>query len=363
MKIPNLGDSISDAKVLKMHKQIGEFIQVDEIICDVETDKLTLEIKAPEEGTITNFFAKEEEVIDVGADFMEYDPEIKGEPSAVKSTPAAQTTQEPQQTQTPQKTEAPKETPKPQETKKASQPVEHPVKTGSRNQSREPLSRMRQRTAERLKESQNTNATLTTFNELDMSEVMALRSKFQEEFVKKYGIKMGFMSFFLRASTMALQEMPIVNSVIDGKDVIHRDYVDISVAVATPKGLVVPVIRNCESKSLADFETTLRDLSVAARDNKIKVEDMVGGNFSISNGGVYGSMMGTPIINPPQTAILGMHNIVNRPMVRGSDIVARPMMYLALSYDHRLIDGREGVLFLKKIRDLIEEPRKMLLNI
>jgi 2-oxoglutarate dehydrogenase E2 component (dihydrolipoamide succinyltransferase) len=225
------------------------------------------------------------------------------------------------------------------------------------------MSRMRQRIGERLKASQNTYATLTTFNEVDMSEVMQMRNKFQEEFNKKYGIKMGFMSFFLKASTMALQEMPVVNSVIDGTDIIHRDYIDISVAVATPNGLMVPVIRNCENKSLADFEVALRDLSILARDNKIKIEDMAGGNFSISNGGVYGSMMGTPIINPPQTAILGMHNIVNRAVVRGEDIVARPMMYLALSYDHRLIDGREGVLFLKKIRDLIEEPRKMLLNI
>lgn len=234
---------------------------------------------------------------------------------------------------------------------------------GSRNQKREPMNRIRQRIAERLKGSQNTYATLTTFNEVDMSEIMTLRSKFQEEFSKKYGIKLGFMSFFLRASAIALQEIPIVNSVIDGTDIISREFVDISVAVATPTGLMVPVIRNCETKSLSDFEMILRDLSIAARDNKIKIEDMTGGTFTVSNGGVYGSMLGTPIINPPQTAILGMHNIVNRPVVRGEEIVARPIMYLALSYDHRLIDGREGVLFLKKIKDLIEEPRKILLNL
>lgn len=225
------------------------------------------------------------------------------------------------------------------------------------------MSRIRQRIADRLKGSQNTYATLTTFNEVDMSEVTNMRNKFQEEFSKKYGIKLGFMSFFLKASTMALQELPIVNSVIDGTDIIHRDYIDISVAVATPTGLMVPVIRNCETKSLSDFEIILRDLSVMAKTNSIKIEDMVGGTFTVSNGGVYGSMLGTPIINPPQTAILGMHNIVNRPVVRGEEIVARPIMYLALSYDHRLIDGREGVLFLKKIKDLIEEPRKMLMNL
>ncbi len=302
---------------------------------------------------------------------MEYDPELKPEGGAAKkeSTPAPQQTQEqPKEQTTPtQKTqEQPKQAQEQPKPKQASTPTPTPQvqhTPGNRNQRREPMSRMRQRIGERLKSSQNTNATLTTFNEVDMSEVMALRSKFQEEFTKKYGIKMGFMSFFLRASVMALQELPMVNSVIDGTDIIHRDYIDISVAVATPNGLMVPVVRNCEDKSLADFEIALRDLAVKARENKINIEDMVGGNFSISNGGVYGSMMGTPIINPPQTAILGMHNITNRAVVRGNDIVARPMMYLALSYDHRLIDGREGVLFCKKIKDLIEEPRKMLLNI
>jgi len=222
---------------------------------------------------------------------------------------------------------------------------------------------MRLRIAERLKNSQNDYATLTTFNECDMSEVMNYRTLYQEDFSKKYGIKLGFMSFFLKASTVALQEMPIVNSVIDKTDIVYRDYIDISVAVASPRGLMVPVIRNCESKSLSDFEFVLRDLSNKAKDNKIGVEDMVGGTFTISNGGVYGSMLGTPIINPPQTAILGMHAITSRAVVRNDEIVARPMMYLALSYDHRLIDGREAVLFLKRIRDLIEDPKRILVGL
>lgn len=198
--------------------------------------------------------------------------------------------------------------------------------TGNRNQRSEPISRIRQRIGERLKGSQNNYATLTTFNEVDMSEIMSLRAKYNEEFQKKYGIKLGFMSFFLKAATTALMEMPVVNSVIEGDNVIYRDFIDISVAVSTPTGLMVPVVRNCESKSFSDFELILRDLSLAARDNKIKIEDMQGGTFTISNGGVYGSMMGTPIINPPQSAILGMHNIVNRPVCRGDEIVARPIM-------------------------------------
>jgi 2-oxoglutarate dehydrogenase E2 component (dihydrolipoamide succinyltransferase) len=198
--------------------------------------------------------------------------------------------------------------------------------TGNRNQRIEPMSRIRQRIAERLKGSQNNYATLTTFNEVDMSEAMNLRSQFNEEFSKKYGTKLGFMSIFLRAATIALMEMPTVNSVIEGNNIIYRDFIDISVAVSTPTGLMVPVIRNCESKSFADFELILKDLSIMARENKIKIEDMQGGTFTISNGGVYGSMMGTPIINPPQSAILGMHNIVNRPVCRGDEIVARPIM-------------------------------------
>ena len=198
--------------------------------------------------------------------------------------------------------------------------------TGNRNQRTEPISRIRQRIGERLKGSQNNYATLTTFNEVDMSEAMNLRSQFNEQFSKKYGTKIGFMSIFLKAATTALMEMPSVNSVIEGNNIIYRDFIDISVAVSTPTGLMVPVIRNCESKSFADFELILKDLSVKARDNKIKIEDMQGGSFTISNGGVYGSMMGTPIINPPQSAILGMHNIVNRPVCRGNEIVARPIM-------------------------------------
>jgi 2-oxoglutarate dehydrogenase E2 component (dihydrolipoamide succinyltransferase) len=296
-----------------------------------------VEIKAEANGVITNIFAKEKQKIDVGANFVEYDTE--GQPSGKQEKPKEEVKQAEapkQQTETP-KQQAPKvqekaptppqqtPTPKKDESKPPKVPEAH-FTGGTRNQKREPMSRIRQRIAERLKGSQNTYATLTTFNEVDMSEVMNFRNKYQDEFSKKFGVKLGFMSFFLKASSVALMDMPIVNSVIDGEDIIYRDYIDISVAVATPTGLMVPIIRNCETKSLSDFELILRDLSIAARDNKIKIEDMVGGTFTVSNGGVYGSMLGTPIINPPQSAILGMHNIVNRPVVRGEEIVARPIM-------------------------------------
>jgi 2-oxoglutarate dehydrogenase E2 component (dihydrolipoamide succinyltransferase) len=237
------------------------------------------------------------------------------QPEVKKEAPKEQPKEQPK----PQTKEQPKEQPKPQQ-----QQVN--LFTGTRNQRIEPMTRTRKRTAERLKASQNTYAFLTTFNECDMSEAMSIRSKYQDEFSKKYGIKLGFMSFFLKAATVALTEMPVVNAVIEGDNILYRDFVDISVAVATPTGLTVPVIRNCETKDFKDFELSLRDLSIAARDNKLKIEDMTGGTFTISNGGVYGSMLGTPIINPPQTAILGMHNIINRPVCRGDEIVARPIM-------------------------------------
>mmetsp|Transcript_8867 Transcript_8867/g.6624 ORF Transcript_8867/g.6624 Transcript_8867/m.6624 type:complete len:226 (+) Transcript_8867:625-1302(+) len=225
------------------------------------------------------------------------------------------------------------------------------------------MSRMRQRVAARLKESQNTNAMLTTFNEIDMSNFMNIRKKYQDAFEKKHGIKLGFMSAFVKAATAALQEQPVVNSVIDGTDIVYRDFVDISVAVATPTGLIVPVLRNCQDMGYADVEKELANLSKKGRDGKITLEDMAGGTFTISNGGVFGSMMGTPIINPPQSAILGMHATKLRPTVVGDKIEARPIMYVALTYDHRIIDGREAVLFLVKIKQCVEDPQQILFDL
>jgi len=225
------------------------------------------------------------------------------------------------------------------------------------------MTKMRQRIATRLKESQNTAAMLTTFNEVDMTNIMQLRNKYKEAFEKKHGAKLGFMSAFVRASSVALKELPSVNAVIDGDYIVYRDYQDISVAVSTPSGLVVPVLRNVETMSFADIEKAIAEFAKKARDNALAIEDMAGGTFTISNGGVYGSLFGTPIINPPQSAILGMHAINKRAHVVDDKIEIRPMMFVALTYDHRLIDGREAVLFLKKVKSCIEEPESMLLDI
>ena len=225
------------------------------------------------------------------------------------------------------------------------------------------MNRMRIRIADRLKEAQNTNAMLTTFNEIDMSAYINMRKDFGEAFLKKHDIKLGFMSGFVRAATLALQEQPVVNAVIDGKDMVYRDFVDISVAVATPKGLVVPVLRNCQNMQMHDVEIEMAALGAKAKQNAITLEDMTGGTFTITNGGVFGSMMGTPIINPPQSAILGMHATKMRPVVVGSKIEARPIMYVALTYDHRIIDGREAVLFLRQIKESIEDPRRIILGL
>jgi len=221
---------------------------------------------------------------------------------------------------------------------------------------------MRLRIAQRLKDAQNTNAMLTTFNECDMSNIAEMRKTYGEPFQKKHGLKLGFMSAFVKASAYALRDQPVVNAVIDETDVIYRDYVDISVAVATPKGLVVPVLRNVETMSYADIERGMAALAAKARDGQLAVEDMDGGTFTISNGGVFGSLMGTPIINPPQSAILGMHGIFDRPVARNGQVVIRPMMYVALTYDHRLVDGREAVTFLRKIKACVEDPRNLLLE-
>jgi 2-oxoglutarate dehydrogenase E2 component (dihydrolipoamide succinyltransferase) len=237
------------------------------------------------------------------------------------------------------------------------------VVPGARVETRVKMSKMRLRIAERLKDSQNTAAMLTTFNEIDMENIINLRNKHKEAFEKKHGVKLGFMSAFVKASSAALAEFPSVNGVIDGDHIVYRDYHDISVAVATPTGLVVPVLRNVEGMGFADIEKTIAEFGAKAREGNIALEDMQGGTFTVSNGGVYGSMMGTPIINPPQSAILGMHGTTKRAVVVGDEIKIRPMMYVALTYDHRIIDGREAVLFLRKIKAVIEDPTILLLDL
>jgi len=279
--------------------------------------------------------------------------QLKPIPQQQTPTSPVSTQQTQSQSSSPPKSSIPTSTPS-SGIKSTTQPgVEH----------RQRMTRMRLRIAERLKDSQNTYAMLTTFNEVDMTNAMSLRSDFQQEFSDKHGVKLGFMSIFVRAATIALQQQPIVNGVIDGQDIVYRDNIDISVAVATENGLVVPVIRGTDKMNFADIEKKISEYGKKARGEGLSLEDMTGGTFTISNGGVYGSMMGTPIINPPQSAILGMHAINNRPIAVGKEIQIRPMMYLALTYDHRLIDGKEAVTFLKKIRDLVQEPRRMLLDV
>lgn len=238
-----------------------------------------------------------------------------------------------------------------------------PVQKGSRNETRVKMSKMRLKIAERLKDSQNTAAMLTTFNEIDMEHIINLRNKYKDTFEKKHGVKLGFMSAFVKAASAALAEFPTVNGVIDQDHIIYRDYHDISVAVATPTGLVVPVLRNVETMSFADIEKKIAEYGSRAKEGLLAIEDMQGGTFTVSNGGVYGSMMGTPIINPPQSAILGMHGTTKRAVVVGDEIKIRPVMYIALTYDHRIIDGREAVLFLKKIKSVIEDPQLLLLDL
>lgn len=361
--VPDMGDSISDGTLLQWEKKAGEYIEADETICQIETDKVVVEVKAPQAGVIKAVFASEGETVAVGHELVELDTAAtKPASSSAQPTPAAE-----EKAETTQSTPTPTPTPAP-----AQQPKEVPrapagdVPVGG--EKRVPMTRMRARIAQRLKDSQNTYAMLTTFNEVDMSKLMEMRSANRDEFEEKHGQKLGFMGAFVKASSLALKNMPVINAVIDGDDIVYRDYIDISVAVATPTGLVVPVVRNTENKSIAEIEKDIAELGRKGREGKITLQDMQGGTFTISNGGVFGSLMGTPIINPPQSAILGMHATKKRPVVVTNpktgeeEIAIRPMMYLALTYDHRLVDGREAVLFLRQIKDLIENPEKMLLQ-
>jgi len=376
-KVPTMGDSISEGTIESFVKNVGEFVQADEVIARIETDKVTVDILAAHSGVITKYFAEEGDTVEVGVDFLEIDESAsagdakpaaaapkQAEPEPAKKEEAAPAKQEPAPA-APKQPSAPVTPPKmdtnqtvSKQAKKAPEEI-----SGSRTETRVKMSRVRQTIARRLKEAQNTNAMLTTFNEIDMSAYMEMRKDVQDAFLKKHGIKLGFMSGFMKASTQALKEQPVVNAVIDDGDMVYRDFIDISTAVSTPTGLVVPVIRNCQDMGYADMEKALADLALKGREGKLSLEDMTGGTFTITNGGVFGSMMGTPIINMPQSAILGMHATKVRPVVVGSQILARPVMYVALTYDHRIIDGREAVLFLRKIKECVEDPKQVLFDL
>ncbi|CAL9048321.1 unnamed protein product [Musa banksii] len=377
--VPYMGESITDGTLATFLKKPGDRVNVDEPIAQVETDKVTIDVNSPEAGIIQEFIAKEGDTVTPGTKVAVISKSSSGDthvaPSDDKVVKDAQPPSPP--TQTPPPTTAvekidrqmPKGEIPAKEKPKASSPL--PAKTSplepqlppKERERRVPMPRLRKRVATRLKDSQNTFALLTTFNEVDMTNLMKLRSEYKDAFAEKHGVKMGLMSGFVKAAVSGLQNQPIINAVIDGDDIIYRDYIDISIAVGTPKGLVVPVIRNANGLNFAEIEKEINTLAKKANNGTISIDEMAGGTFTISNGGVYGSLLSTPIINPPQSAILGMHSIVSRPMVVDGNIVPRPMMYIALTYDHRLIDGREAVFFLRRIKDVVEDPHRLLLDL
>lgn len=383
IKVPQMAESISEGTLKSWSKQVGDTVAADEEVATIETDKIDVSVNAPRSGTIVKLLANEEDTVTVGQDLFVLEPgEVAASsppPPEEEATPAAEAPKETAEPAVPQPP-PPSETTKKPETKEPVKPKEEkPVKkeekkkedkskpaaaprvAGSRNETRVKMNRMRLRIAERLKESQNAAASLTTFNEIDMSSLVEMRKKFKEQVMKDHEVKLGFMSAFGKACAFALQEIPAANASIEGDEIVYRDYVDLSVAVATPKGLVTPVVRNAEGMSFVDIEKEIAALGKKARDGKLTLEDMAGGTFTISNGGVFGSLYGTPIINLPQSAVLGMHAIKDKPVVVDGQIVIRPIMIVALTYDHRLLDGREAVTFLVRVKEYLEDPRKMLL--
>lgn len=389
IKVPALGESVSEASIAALHKKVGDAVKADELIVELETDKVTLEVNAPADGVISDLKVSEGDNVQVGdlIAVMQEGAVAKAAPAAAAPA-AAKSAEATQQNASHILSPAPKKlaTENNIDTSKlagsgkdgrvtkgdvleaissgGTQSQSAPVKaSGEKQVERVRMSKLRQKIAERLKESQNTAAILTTFNEVDMTEVMALRSQYKEIFEKKHGIKLGFMSFFVKACVTALKEIPAVNAEIDGTDIIYKNFYDIGVAVGSPQGLVVPVLRDADQLNLAQVEKGIVELGTKARDGKLTIPDLTGATFTISNGGVYGSLMSTPIINPPQSGILGMHKIQQRPMVVNGEIKIRPMMYLALSYDHRIIDGKEAVTFLVRIKELLEDPRRLVLDL
>ncbi|XP_054710320.1 dihydrolipoyllysine-residue succinyltransferase component of 2-oxoglutarate dehydrogenase complex, mitochondrial-like [Uloborus diversus] len=386
IKVPQLAESLSEGDI-RWDKAVGDQVAEDDVICEVETDKTSVPIHAPAAGVIEEILVEDGATVQPGMSICKLRvgagkgaPAAKEESASVPKTPEPETSPKTPSTEesVPIPTTPPPAPPKPSApvSSKPVSSIKIPVTptplppgqaestiTGTRTEQRVKMNRMRQRIAQRLKEAQNTYAMLTTFNEIDMSNIIEMRNSHKDAFLKKHNIKLGFMSAFVKAATYALQDQPIVNAVIDEGEIVYRDYIDISVAVATPKGLVVPVIRNLGKMNYADIEKAIHALGEKARTGALAIEDMDGGTFTISNGGVFGSLYGTPIINPPQSAILGMHAIVERPVAIKGKVEIRPMMYVALTYDHRLIDGREAVLFLRKIKAAVEDPRIMLLDI
>jgi len=380
VKIPAVGESIAEVVIGNWRKSVGEPVRQDEEIVELETDKATFDLPAPASGVITKILKKSGETASVG-EVIGY----LGEGSAPAPAPPAESKRDGKKAASAPKRAAeppaPPSEPKPAPPAPAPLPAEResmakalpapalvaPRRDGAAQAGREeqvvPMTPIRRRIAERLVEAQRNAALLTTFNEVDMSAVIAIRKRFQESFQKQYGVKLGFMSFFVKAVVAGLSEVPSVNAEVRGNDLVFRNYFDIGIAVGGGKGLVVPVLRNAESLSFAEIERAIADFARRAEQNQIKVDELQGGTFTISNGGIYGSLMSTPIVNPPQSGVLGMHAIQDRPVVRDGQIVVRPMMYVALTYDHRVVDGREAVTFLRRVREIVEDPSRLLIEI
>ena len=410
IRVPTLGESVTEATIGKWFKKPGDPVAVDEPLVELETDKVTIEVPAPAAGTLAEISAQDGDTVAVGAILGQIkDGAGAAKPAAAKAAPAAEA---PRPKPSPTPAQPPKvvaadaplapsvrkiaaetgmdaasvagtgkdgrvtkgdmmaaieraaaaPTPVPQPAAAVQVRAPSPADDAAREE-RVKMTRLRQTIARRLKDAQNTAAMLTTFNEVDMTHVMALRNQYKDLFEKRHGVKLGFMGFFVRACVAALKDIPAVNAEIDGTDLIYKNYYHIGVAVGTERGLVVPVLRDCDHKSLAEIEKEITGFGRRARDGQLKIEEMQGGTFTISNGGVYGSLMSTPILNAPQSGILGMHKIQERPMVVAGKIEARPMMYLALSYDHRIVDGREAVTFLVRVKDVLEDPARLVLDL
>jgi len=422
VRVPTLGESVTEATVANWFKQPGDAVAVDEMLCELETDKVTVEVPAPAAGVMGAHVAKAGDTVGVNALLAtieeggaaapakvaekapaKAEATAKAEPAKVapaKASPAKASPAKASPAERKDVEDAPSAKKAMAEAGLAAgqvagsgrdgrvmkEDVQKAVASGAAARAPEPaapapapraatsaadaerekrvrMTRLRQTIARRLKDAQNTAAILTTYNEVDMGAIMALRNEFKDLFEKKHGVKLGFMSFFVKACCHALKEIPSVNAEIDGTDIVYKNYCHVGVAVGTPQGLVVPVVRDADQLTFAGIEKTIAELGIRARDGKLSMEDMQGGTFTISNGGVYGSLMSSPILNPPQSAILGMHKIQERPMVAGGQIVARPMMYLALSYDHRIIDGKEAVTFLVRVKESLEDPRRLLMDL
>ncbi len=391
VKVPVFAESITEGTLLSWHKKVGDAVTRDETLVDVETDKVVLEVPAPQSGVLVEIVVQDGETvtseqflakIDTEAAATAAAPAAQPAPAAAPAAEAAPSANTQAGVALPAAAKLAAETGVDvasiqgsgrdgrvlkEDVKNAAAKVQAastaPAPTGPRPEQRVPMSRLRTRVAERLLASQQENAILTTFNEVNMKPVMDLRAKYKEKFEKEHGVKLGFMSFFVKAAVAALKKFPVVNASVDGKDIVYHGYFDIGIAIGSPRGLVVPILRDADQMSIAEIERAIVDYAVKAKDGKIAIEDLTGGTFSITNGGTFGSMMSTPIINPPQSAILGMHATKERAVVENGQVVVRPMMYLALSYDHRIIDGREAVLTLVTIKELLEDPARLLLDL